>query len=94
MEVIIGNHCPITCLLCGGMFLYPGPKYPLHLFTCHGVVEDSHRDYLVRASEYQMAHGELPEIGDTEDIAMNMNDMNDNHRVDVGEIQSLSRELG
>ena len=59
----------INCLLCGGLFLYPGPKYPLHLLTCHGVVENSHRDYMVRASEYLMAHGELPEIQNNEDIA-------------------------
>ena len=94
MDVLIGDRCTstITCLLCGGLFLYPGPKYPLHLFTCHGVVEDRHRDYLVKASEYQMAHGELPEITNyhcnhTEDIEMNISDMNDNHRVDVGDSQ-------
>ena len=83
MDGLTTNHSHITCLLCGGLFLFPGPKYPLHLFTCHGVVEDSHRDYLVRASEYQMVHGELPEISHTED--MNISDMNDNHGVDVGE---------
>ena len=83
MDGITANYSHITCLLCGGLFLFPGPKYPLHLFTCHGVVEDSHRDYLVRASEYQMVHGELPEISHTVD--MNISDINDNHRVDVGE---------
>ena len=77
----------INCLLCGGLFLYPGPKYPLHLLTCHGVVENSHRDYMVRASEYLMAHGELPEIQNNEDIAAMNGDMNDNHCVDVGESQ-------
>ena len=88
MDGHIEDRC-ITCLLCGGLFLYPGPKYPLHLFTCHGVVEERHRDYLVKTSEYQMAHGELPEITNyhTEDIDMNISDMNDNHRVDVGDSQ-------
>ena len=52
----------ISCLLCGGSFLYPGPRYPVHLLTCHGIVEDGHRDYLVRASEYQMQHGHLPQL--------------------------------
>jgi len=88
MDTQTVNQSHITCLLCGGLFLYPGPRYPLHLFTCHGVVENSHRDYLVRASVYQMAHGELPMIEHTGggDIAMN-SDMNDNHHVDVGESQ-------
>ena len=30
----------ISCLLCGGHFIYPGPKYPNHLLACHGVVSD------------------------------------------------------
>ena len=85
MDGLPANQSHINCLLCGGLFLYPGPRYHLHLFTCHGVVEDSHRDYLVRASEYLMRHGELPEI---EHTGGGMNsDMNDNHCVDVGESQ-------
>ena len=92
MECSVENHPTINCILCGGLFLYPGPKYPLHLFTCHGVMDDNHRDYLVRASEYLKAHGELPEISATGgDITMPMNGdrnyMNDNHCVDVGESQ-------
>ena len=74
-------HPPhITCLLCGGLFLYPGPRYPLHLFTCHEVVDNNHRDYLVRVSEYVKTHGELPGIKPIGggDITMNR-DMNDNH---------------
>ena len=91
MDVSVENHPTINCILCGGLFLYPGPKYPLHLFTCHGVMDDKHRDYLVRASEYLKAHGELPEINATGggDITMPMNgDRNDNHCVDVGETEN------
>ena len=88
MDSQAAHQSHIICLFCGGKFLYPGPKYPLHLFTCHGVVENSHRDYLVRASEYQMTHGELPEIEPAgEDITMN-SDRNDNHHcVGVGDSQ-------
>ena len=78
----------IICLFCGGKFLYPGPKYPLHLFTCHGVVENSHRDYLVRASEYQMTHGELPEIEPAGGSVRMNSDVNDNHHcAHVGDSQ-------
>ena len=55
------NKC-ITCLFCHGQFLHPGPKYSLHLFQCHGVVVDSHRDYLVKASEFRMETGQLPDL--------------------------------
>ena len=61
MDALSLDQVHMSCLLCGGCFLYPGPRYPVHLFTCHGVVEDGHRDYLVRASEYQMQHGHLPQ---------------------------------
>ena len=36
----------ISCLLCRDYFTYLGPKYPEHLYKCHGV----------------MIRGELPEI--------------------------------
>ena len=62
MDALSLDQVHMSCLLCGGCFLYPGPRYPVHLFTCHGVVEDGHRDYLVRASEYQMKHGHLPQV--------------------------------
>ena len=86
------NLSHITCLLCGGLFLYPGPRYPLHLFTCHGVVEEGPRDYLVKASEYQMKNGELPEINTPEDVAMNVFDYNknENHLVDDGDNENDS----
>ena len=62
MDALSLDQVHMSCLLCGGCFLYPGPRYPVHLFTCHGVVEDGHRDYLVRASEYLMKHGHLPQV--------------------------------
>ena len=78
MDSQIAHQSHITCLLCESKFLYPGPEYPLHLHMSHGVMEDSHKDYLVGASEYQMNHEEQHEIkpaggGDT---TMN-SDMND-----------------
>ena len=62
MDALSLDQVHMSCLLCGGCFLYPGPRYPVHLLTCHGIVEDGHRDYLVRASEYQMQHGHLPQL--------------------------------
>ena len=78
MDSQIVHQSHITCLLCGDKFLYPGPEYPLHLHMSHGVVEDSHRDYLVGASEYKMNHGEHEiELAGGENTTMS-SDVNDN----------------
>ena len=67
MDDPLENLSHMSCLLCGGWFLHPGPRYPVYLYTCHGVVEDSHRAYLVRVTEYKMKHGELPVVDPEEE---------------------------
>ena len=50
----------ISCLLCGGSFLYPGPRYSSHLLHEHGVVYD--RDFLVQVSLHKKTFSSLPEV--------------------------------
>ena len=52
----------ITCMFCDGHFLYPGPRYSLHLFNDHGAVDDANRDFIIRASEFKLQTGHLPAI--------------------------------
>ena len=80
----------ISCLLCGGHFIYPGPKYPNHLLACHGAVSDSSREYLVKASEYRKANGELPEIDSEEDSAWTSYDTMDTNNDYVVENMDLT----
>ena len=50
----------IICLLCGGAFLYPGPRYMAHLLHEHGVVYDV--DFLVQVSLHKKSFSRLPAI--------------------------------
>ena len=47
----------ISCILCGGQYPFPGPKYSLHLINGHGVMHDI--DFLVKASIQKSKHQSL-----------------------------------
>ena len=47
----------IQCFLCGGIQIYPGPRYANHLVNEHGVVDI---DYMVKLSLYKARHNESP----------------------------------
>jgi hypothetical protein len=53
----------ISCLLCGGVQIYPGPRYENHLVNEHGAVFDI--DYLIQISLYKQQHGTLPKFVDS-----------------------------
>jgi len=94
MDDLLGNLSHISCLLCGGFFLYPGPGYPVHLYTCHGVMEDSHRAYLVKVTEFKMKRGELPQINpeeDTSNYSTNAN-VDKSNKANVDEIEREDRK--
>lgn len=49
----------INCLLCGGVQIYPGPRYQNHLINEHGAVFDV--EFLIKVSLYKRDKGHLPE---------------------------------
>jgi len=50
----------ITCFLCGGVHVYPGPRFGNHLLHEHGVVFN--QEYIVSVSQYKDTHSILPPI--------------------------------
>jgi len=50
----------ISCLLCGGAYLYPGPRYSAHLLNEHGVVYDI--DFIVEVSLHKKTFSSLPAV--------------------------------
>jgi len=48
MNSAVGLENTISCLLCGGYFLFPGPRYSSHLLNEHGVIHDI--DFLIQVS--------------------------------------------
>ena len=52
----------LSCLFCGGMHVYPGPRYENHLLNEHGVVFDT--DYFIRLSLYKRERGSLPALSE------------------------------
>ena len=48
----------ITCFLCGGTHIYPGPRYEAHLQNEHGAIFDL--EFLIQVSQYKQIHGGLP----------------------------------
>ena len=55
----------INCLLCGGVQIYPGPRYKNHLINEHGAIFEV--DFLIKLSIIKKEKGSLPECsGDHE----------------------------
>eukprot|EP00092_Neocalanus_flemingeri_P026546 GFUD01028770.1.p1 GENE.GFUD01028770.1~~GFUD01028770.1.p1 ORF type:complete len:933 (-),score=290.62 GFUD01028770.1:23-2821(-) len=50
----------ITCFLCGGTHIYPGPRYEAHLQNEHGAIFDI--DFLISVSQYKQTYNSLPVI--------------------------------
>jgi len=50
----------ITCFLCGGIHIYPGPRFGNHLLHEHGVVLN--QEYIVSVSLYKDTYSTLPPI--------------------------------
>jgi len=50
----------ITCFLCGGVHIHPGPRFGNHLLHEHGVVFN--HEYIVQVSLYKDNHSSLPPI--------------------------------
>jgi len=50
----------ITCFLCGGTHIYPGPRYEAHLQNEHGAIFDI--EFLISVSQYKQTYDNLPVI--------------------------------
>jgi len=50
----------ITCFLCGGVHIYPGPRFGDHLLHEHGIVFN--HEYIMSVSEYKDTYATLPPI--------------------------------
>jgi len=50
----------ITCFLCGGTHIYPGPRYEAHLQNEHGAIFDI--EFLISVSQYKQTYDSLPVI--------------------------------
>ncbi|TRY71884.1 hypothetical protein TCAL_08435, partial [Tigriopus californicus] len=48
----------LSCFLCGGAHIYPGPRFENHLMNEHGAVFDL--DFIVKISLFKQEHGNLP----------------------------------
>jgi len=50
----------ITCFLCGGVHIYPGPRFSNHLLHEHGVVFN--QEYIVSVSQYKDSNATFPPL--------------------------------
>ena len=50
----------VSCILCGGVQIYPGPRYENHLVNEHGAVFDV--EFLIELSLFKQKHGRLPAL--------------------------------
>lgn len=50
----------IACLLCGGVHIFPGPRYENHLINEHGVIFQA--KFIVQLTLYQETRGHLPDL--------------------------------
>ena len=50
----------ITCFLCGGIHIYPGPRFENHLINEHGAVFDV--EFLIQIALYKKENGDLPNL--------------------------------
>jgi len=54
------NKTTITCFLCGGVHIYPGPRFGNHLLHGHGVLYN--HDYIMSLCQYKDSNSTLPPI--------------------------------
>ena len=60
MSVEGSSKTTITCFLCGGVHVHPGPKFGNHLLHEHGIVFN--REYIAKVSQYKDKHASLPAV--------------------------------
>ena len=51
----------VSCFLCGGTQIYPGPRYENHLINEHGVLDI---DFMIAITLYKQKHGYNPSLED------------------------------
>ena len=54
------RRATVGCILCGGVQIYPGPRYENHLVNEHGAVFDV--DFLIELSLFKQKHCRLPAL--------------------------------
>ena len=57
---LASRRTTVSCILCGGVQIYPGPRYENHLVNEHGAVFDV--DFLIELSLFKQKHGRLPAL--------------------------------
>ena len=57
----------ITCFLCGGTHIFPGPRFEAHLQNEHGAIFDI--EFLISVSQYKQLHHNLPDINSEASVA-------------------------
>ena len=57
----------ITCFLCGGTHIFPGPRFEAHLQNEHGAIFDI--EFLISVSQYKQLHNNLPDINSEASVA-------------------------
>ena len=51
----------VSCFLCGGTQIYPGPRYENHLINEHGVLDI---DFMIAITLFKQKHGYNPSLED------------------------------
>ncbi len=54
------RRATLSCALCGGAQVHPGPRVEAHLLNEHGVVLDV--DFFVRVALFKRGHGRMPRL--------------------------------
>ena len=54
----------VSCFLCGGTQIYPGPRYENHLINEHGVLDV---DFMIEITLYKQKHGTNPPLDNIKD---------------------------
>ena len=57
---VASRRTTVSCILCGGVQIYPGPRYENHLVNEHGAVFDV--EFLIELSLFKKKHGRLPPL--------------------------------
>ena len=62
-EATAGRKRPqtVSCFLCGGTQIYPGPRYENHLINEHGVLDI---EFMIAISLFKQKHGNNPSLED------------------------------
>ena len=72
---VASRRTTVGCILCGGIQIYPGPRYENHLVNEHGAVFDV--DFLIELSLFKQKHCRLPALSPPGDE--NANGVTSNH---------------